>query len=100
MATCDVPFEEFFESLNGFDEIAIFKAFKLDLSAMEERGFLAIRSCIFVHMRRLGSSDADAYQAAMMLPVKELETYFPESEPEIDPDDPDTESGKDDLSPA
>lgn len=96
----EIPADELFESFNGFDEIAVHKAFKLDLAAMEERGFLFLRALVFVNERRGGLNDAEAYKAAMNLTQGDLTDYFPEPEPELDPDDPDTESGKDDSSPA
>lgn len=94
-----VPAEELFESLTGFDEIAITKAFKVELFDLQEKPFLFMRAMAFILRRREGAKDAEAYQAAMEMTLGELTALFPEPEPELDPDDPETESGKDGSTP-
>lgn len=96
----DVTADEMFESLNGFDEIAIANAFGAEVTELAEKrpiGF--VRALVFVDLRRKGSKDAEARSKALTMTVKEIETYFPEDEEEPMPDDPITESGKDDSQP-
>ncbi|MGH3499956.1 MAG: hypothetical protein ACRDQA_03490 [Nocardioidaceae bacterium] len=98
--------EEMFLSLNGFDEIAIAKAFGQDISAWiddeapeRQRPFTFVRALIFVHIRRTSDprvKDADAYRAAMSLSQEQLQAYFADDPGELDPDDPDTDQGKGD----
>lgn len=88
--------EEMVESLTGFDEIAIEKHFDgFDIYADGEgKGVRAMRALAFVWQRRQGSNDREALQIAQNLPFKDLSNYFAETESD-DPDDTDTESGKD-----
>lgn len=94
--------DEAFDSLTGFDEIAITKAFGKAITAMSgdrSEAFTWLRALVFVLGRRNGAKDAEAYAAAMALPLRELNTYFTPEPADVDPDDPDSESGKDDGAP-
>lgn len=93
---CDLPADDFFMSLNGFDEIAITKAFGADVAALRDEPFRFLRALVFVHQRRADQPDKLAYHASMTLTVEALQDYFPDPEPDdLDPDDPDTDQGKD-----
>lgn len=95
MSTCDTSGEDFFMSLNGFDEIAIAKSFGVDIDHLRTTPFTFLRALVFVHKRRAEDlPDVKAYAAAQELTIGELQDYFPDPEPEMDPDDPDTEAGK------
>lgn len=105
---CDQTADEFFLSLNGFDEIAIARAFGQDISDMvnqeqpdRARPFMFIRALVFVHKRRTSEpkiKDAQAFDQAMRMPQAELQEYFADDEADdLDPDDPDTDQGKDDT---
>ena len=101
MSTTDITIEEITESLTGFDELAIAKFFGMEWMALGETRPTALsRALIFVHKRREGAKDADAYQQAMSLTLGETTEYFADDADEMDPDDPDSESGKDDSSPS
>lgn len=93
--------DEMFLSLNGFDEIAIAKSFGSQLHTLHpEAGgspFLYLRALAFVDLRRQDVSDRDAYKRAMELSVSDANDYFADADPELDPDDPDTEAGKGSL---
>lgn len=95
-----VSADELFESLTGFDEIAIAKAFGVELFALQEKPFLFMRAMVFILRRREGAKDPEAHHAAMAMTLGELTELFPEPEAELDPDAPETESGKDDSAPA
>jgi hypothetical protein len=98
MATHQMTADDFSLSLNGFDEIAIAKAFGDEVSALgSKRPMTFLRALIFVALRRDGSKDAEAYQAAMGLTLREVTEFFPDQEPEVFPDEPVTEQGKGDA---
>lgn len=91
---------EFYESITGYDEIAIERAFDgqlLDWAHNEETGSPGqptklLRALIFVDQRREGLKDLEAKHAALNLSVKECQEYFAEE----DDDDLDETAGKDD----
>lgn len=96
MSTTEITTEEMFESLTGFDEIAISNHFGgevMDLS--ENKPMTFIRALVFVQERRNGSKDSDAKQKAMELTVKEITNYFTEDDEPM-PEEPVTDSGKGD----
>jgi len=84
-------------SLNGFDEIAIAKLFGCDYTELKDRPVMFLRSLMFVMERRAGAKDAEAYKSAMSATAREVNDYFPDETPDLDPDDPDTDEGKDDA---
>lgn len=88
--------EELTESLTGFEEIAISKAFSVkDFTALP--GTMSVRALLFVVYKREGDNDGDAYQRAMELSMKAVNDYF-DDEIEAIPDEPVTEPGKDSAS--
>lgn len=92
--------EEFLDSLTGFDEIAIEKAFGADItSLLTKQATMSMRALVFVARRRDGLSDAEARKSVMEAPLSEVKAFFPDEEPEVTPDDPATEAGKDDELP-
>lgn len=96
--THEMTADEFFESLNGFDEIAVAKAFgdkPIALSKSDPMWFA--RSLVFVAKRREQLSDPDAKKYAMESTVKEINAFFREDE-ETDPENPVTPGGKELLS--
>jgi len=78
----DPVIRQLVRSMNGYEEIAIAKAFKQPFEDLA--GMMALRSLIFMTERRSvpttpGAhqiSDRDAYQAAMMLTVAEVEEWI------------------------
>lgn len=92
--------DEILDTLNGFDEIAIAKAFKMTFTEVIEDATLFLRGMAFINERREGKSDAEAYAVAMYTSTLKMAEYFPAPDDELDPDDPDTESGKDASPPA
>jgi hypothetical protein len=96
VSTATVSAEEFSESLTGFEEIAVEKHMGMDIYADAERKpILAMRSLVFVHQTREGLDAGKAKQAAMEMPLGEVKEFFAEAEPEVMPDEPVSESGKD-----
>lgn len=83
---------EAMKSLNGFDEIAIEKAFGRDFDDLNGRA--TVRAVIFVLERRGGASDKDAKAHAMSIPLGELDQCFEETEDEVDEREPETDQGK------
>lgn len=94
--TTNVTPDEMFESLNGFDELAIERHFgNTALGLTERHPTMFLRALIFVHKNREGLSPTEAHNAAMALSLKEAQAYFSD-EDEVMPDEPETESGKED----
>lgn len=94
--------DEMVESLTGFDELAIEKHFGgFDIyDDGQTKPTRALRCLAFVQFRRDGETDRDAVKKAQELTFKEVAAMFVEAEPEIDPDAPETEAGKDSTPPA
>ena len=74
----DSTADDFFMSLNGFDELAIAKEFKTSIGDLrqgdEPLNFL--RALAFVHRRREGDRDAAAYTTVMELTIAQVVKYF------------------------
>lgn len=88
---------EAIESLTGFEEIAIKKAFEDDVFALMNTGqeTMAGRALIFIEKKREGLKDAEAKNAALSLTLKDVNAHFADEDEEVMPDEPVTESGKD-----
>lgn len=93
----DQTVEEIADSLTGFDEIAIKKAFGVPFSSLapDPKGqggdvFQFLRALAFTHRRREGDNDVTAYNTAQGLTTAEVNGYFAEES---------AESGKDDSKP-
>lgn len=66
--------DEVVRSLNGFEDIAIEKAFGAPLLKMDE--MRAPRALVFVLRKREGLNDFDAYNASMEMTFGELTEIF------------------------
>ncbi|KAA1424310.1 hypothetical protein [Nocardioides antri] len=96
-----MPVDEVIETLTGFEEIAIEKQFGnnwQDLAGDAQTMFL--RALVFVLLRRDGKNDLEAKQEVMEMTLRECKDRFLDDEEEPNPDEPVTESGKDDTQPA
>lgn len=96
--------DEMLGSLNGFDELAIAKQFKTPIQGLipdPEKGregpspWVYLRALAFIDMKRDGKSDREAYDEAMSLTTTDAQEYFADPPAEIDPEEPDSELGKD-----
>lgn len=68
---------EFGDTLTGFDEVAIGKAFGANLDTLAAQGGLTgVRALIFVHRRREGDDDKTAKAFAMDSTRAEVAAYF------------------------
>lgn len=91
---------EFFNSLTGFEEIAVKRAFGVPISTLSGNKKAAgeplqfLRALVFAGERRQGRTDAEAFEAAQAMPLSDVMGYFPDPAPELDPDHPETEAGK------
>lgn len=93
---------EVFYSMNFFDEQAVFKAFGTDIMEFAPdpvtkkggRPMMFLRALALVHLRRTAPDHATAWEEASNLTFEDLESYFPDEEPELDEDDPETDQGK------
>lgn len=80
--------QETYDSLSGFDEIAIRREFRETVAQLvdgEDRTRMQ-RALVFIDLRRGGATDAEAYEQAMGAPWAEIRDYFA-SEP-VDPTQP------------
>lgn len=73
---CETPPGAFLMSLNGFDEIAIANHFGARIGDLREDPVTGGRALAFVHQRRLGLPDKDAYAASMNLTMQQVVDYF------------------------
>jgi hypothetical protein len=89
MSTVAQTAEEVFDSLTGFDELAIAQQFGRTVTDLAEHDPTMFgRALVFVAKRRDGAADADAKNAAFEVPLKQMnEGFF--ATPDSD------ESGKD-----
>jgi hypothetical protein len=91
--------EEAMESLTGWDEIAIEKAFGEDItSLLVGKPTMSMRALVFVDKRREGMKDGEAKSFAMEMKLQDAQAWF-EDDDEITPDEPVTVAGKDDSLP-
>lgn len=82
--TCEQPPSKFLLTLNGFDEIAITGRFGAPILALRDDPIAGGRAMAFVHMRRLGMNDPDAYAACMELTMQGVMDYFHPEAPKAD----------------
>lgn len=93
--TSDLTADAMFDSLTGYDEIAVRKSFDanvVNLSQTDPLQFL--RALVFVAERRGGLKDAAALKAAQTLTLGETADYFADDPEEVDPEDPASALGK------
>lgn len=91
-----VTADEFLESMNGFDEIAIEQRFGDDvLNLAQKQPTRFTRALVFVLLRRDGKSDAEAYQSVMEMGLGAVQNYFADEEDEVMPEEPTSAAGKD-----
>jgi hypothetical protein len=97
----DLTAEEAFESLNGYEEIGITKAFGAQVTKLAEtEPTMFARALVFAMERRRGLDHDAAKAAAMERPLSEIDAYFTEEPEELDEEEPESEVGKGDSSPA
>lgn len=95
MSKTDQTAEDLFQSLTGYDEIAISKAFGEDLNGLRTKPFMFLRALIFVQLRRGGAKDEAAKREALEMTMTQLESFF-EIDTEVMPEEPATDMGKGD----
>lgn len=89
--------DDFFESLTGFEEIAIAKTFGGEWQELiGGKPVMFLRALAYIHFKRESVAEGDAKKQAMNLTVKQANDFFAEDEEEPFPEEPSTESGKGD----
>lgn len=92
----NIPIDEFVQSLTGYDEIAINKAFGVDWTVlMESQPTTFSRALVFTDLRHQGKTDTESKKTCMEMSIKQVGEYFPQTDA-ADELDEDNESGKDD----
>lgn len=100
MSASEMTVEEMTESLTGFEEIGIQKQFGQDLMEMERTPVRMIRSLVMIDIaRRDEVNHVEAYKRAMDMTMKQVMAHFADDEEPM-PEEPTTESGKEDSLPA
>lgn len=95
-----ITVDEMTDSLTGFEEVAIAKHFEADwMQLMETRPTMLLRALVFTQLARGEVKAAEAKAEAMGMPLSEVNDFFATDEDEPMPEDPVTESGKDDSQP-
>lgn len=80
---------EMFESLTGFEEIAVERKFGATVEGLAEgKPLRLLRALSFVQFKRDGLDDTKAYNAAMDMTLAQAQAHFTE-------DDRDLEAGED-----
>lgn len=93
--TAETSADAIFQSMNYFDEQAVYEAFKIDIADIaDKRQMLFLRAMAFVDLRRKAPDHATAWTEAAQMTIEQLTDYFPDAPVELDPDDPDTPEGK------
>lgn len=93
--SAQISASEMIQSLTGFEELAIEKNMGVDPYADGERKPMAVmRALVFVVRKREGLGDRDARQAAMGMPMGELQGLFADEVQELDPESPVTPAGE------
>ncbi len=97
----DQTFEQLFESLNGFEEIAIHERFGVSIGKLaDDNETLFMRALVFTDMVRSGLSPGDARSTVMAMRLVDVKGWFLADGADVMPDDPDSAAGKDDSRPA
>jgi hypothetical protein len=99
-AVTDMTAEEMFESLTGYDEVAIAKAFSAEVTALADaKPTMFVRALVFTSLMRDGKAATDAKKAVMEMTLGQVNGYYAD-DVEVMADDPQSESGKDESVPA
>lgn len=97
MSTIEQTAEQVFDSVTGFDEIAIAQRFGRTIADLAQGdASMFMRSLVFVVKRREGANDEDAWKDAMGMSTKDTLTGFfaEDSEEEAGKDEePETQPG-------
>lgn len=67
-----VNLEAVFNSLTGFDEIAMEQRFGMGIQDLQAKPTMAVRAVLFIDFRRGGLDDTAAYKQVMSLPLSEV----------------------------
>jgi hypothetical protein len=77
MSTTTMTLTDLLNSTTGFDEVAVTNRFGIDLYVGNDAHPMKVaRAAVFVHLRREGMNDADAYNQAMNMGVGDIDGYF------------------------
>ena len=76
MSTIDETAQQVYDSANGFDEIAVKKAFGTSLLSLKDDPMTFGRALAFIVAKRGGKNDMEAKQAVLGLSNARLSDYF------------------------
>lgn len=93
-------FDQLFESLTGFEEIAISERFGVSIAKLAEHNeTVFMRALVFTDMVRGGMKLGDARNMVMGMRLADVKEWCLDEAPDVMPDDPDSPAGKDDSRP-
>jgi hypothetical protein len=85
-AAAGLDMDELASSLNGFDQIAVKKAFGQSVAELGQGdATMFMHALYFVHLRRRGTADAAARSESLSTSLKELTELFGGAGPKLDP---------------
>lgn len=95
-AETKITAEEMVESLNGYDARLIRKHFDAEWTTLAEQSPINFNyALIFIQKKREGMDDLAALDSSLSMPLSEVKDYFLVEEEPM-PEDPSTDSGKED----
>lgn len=95
MSKSTYTFAEMFESLDGFEEIAVEDRLGMPITDLAEKYPMRLtRGLIYIELMRSGTAKADAWKQAMALTLGGVKDWFSEEPVDVLPDEPDSEAGK------
>lgn len=97
--TTETTIAEMFDSLTGYDELAIERELERDLEELVKNSTLLGRAMVAIHRTREGDKSHDAWKFAMTLRIGQVTGYFAKGGTSTAVDtvtgEPDDEAGKD-----
>lgn len=97
--TSDLTADDMFDSLTGFEEIAVKQTFGVPITELAKTDPLQmVRALVFAHVKRGGVvKDSEARKVAQGLTLGQVDDYFADDAGDPMPDEPVTEQGKGDT---
>lgn len=98
--TATLTADAVFNSMNYFDEQAVFEAMGSNwmdvdpVTEMPKRPLLFLRAMVFIDLRRKADNHTAAWIEAAQMPISEVQAYFPDAPIELDPENPESDEGK------
>lgn len=97
--TIDMTVSDFVQSVTGYEELAAEKHFERRFGELvsDENSSIGGRALVFLHLMRTENDPTAVKKRVMEMPLRDVNGYFADEpdDVDLDPDQPDTELGKD-----